>query len=42
MRDYSTLHLRQKYKKMNIAFTAVLLSIVTVGPSTMRKTQALK
>ena len=34
--------LRQKYKKMNIAFTAVLLSIVTVGPSTMRKTHTLK
>ena len=33
---------RHKYKKMNIAFTAVLLSIVTVGHSTMRKTHALK
>ena len=42
MRDYSTLHIRQKYKKMNIAFTDVLLSIVTVGPSTMRKTHTLK
>ena len=34
--------LGQKYKKMNIAFTAGLLSIVTVGPTTMRTTHTLK